>query len=86
MRPPLKRQDNSFQLDWGRCEDYEDDEDEDEDERTFMGTLRSSSNQISDHGEDFGFADPSPLLRPSLPSDTISITYVPVVLSPEILT
>ncbi|THG95567.1 hypothetical protein EW026_g6112 [Hermanssonia centrifuga] len=74
MRPPLKRQDNSFQLDWGRCEDYEDDEDEDEDERTFMGTLRSSSNQISDHGDDFGFADPPPLLRPSLPSDTISIT------------
>lgn len=76
-RPPLQRQNNALRLDWNYCEDmYEDGE---EWEGDFAGGLRySSENGSGSPTEEYHEPDPPPILKPSLPSQTISISCVPL--------
>lgn len=77
MRPPLRRQDNSLRLESHQFEEtYEEDEEWDGE---YSGDLMyPPGGHSSDHAEDFGELEPPPLLKPSLPSQSISIACVPI--------
>ncbi|KAF7797280.1 hypothetical protein EIP86_008475 [Pleurotus ostreatoroseus] len=75
-RPPLQRQNNALRLDWTYCEDmYEDGE---EWEEEYSGGLAYPSGSSNHAIDDYHEPDPPPILKPSLPSHTISLSCVPV--------